>query len=143
MSKSKTPEAPKPMDMSAPEADAPVVATNNQRTCKAIKTLVAEVLHLFPETPYEVSNYNGRNTGLDVTFDLTTLDSQDRTDLISLLWVAEVDPRVATVDAEDGMVLVSMQASPRVHDGIGSFGLNDAYLILVDGADGSYGEGSL
>src|SRR5690606_4954535 len=64
-----------PLDPSYPEqrgAGAP--ANNNKRACYAIKTLVDEVGDLFPEITHQLSNYDGRNTALDVSFDLTGLD---------------------------------------------------------------------
>lgn len=129
--KAPEPKAPEPMDPDAREGTA-APRTNNQRPCWAIKTLVAEVHSLFPETPVEFSNYNGRNTALDVSFDLTTLDNDDAISLIEALALTQNDERVVGVVSEDGALLVSMRANPRTQDSREPFGVVQAYGILTD-----------
>lgn len=124
-----------PMDDSVKEATVGTAATNAPRQCWALKTLVSEVQILFPETPYEVSNIDGRNTALDVQFDLTTLDSQERADLIVLLLSLDEDPRVAEVMGEDGLVLISFKSNALTQDDRTPFGLADAYQILIEESD--------
>lgn len=103
---------------------------NNQRMAYALKTLIDEVLELFPETPYEISNFNGRNTALDVTFELISSNQPD--ELYDLLFLATSDDRVQGVILEDDKVLVSLKADTRTQDIRRSFGLADALDILVE-----------
>lgn len=126
-----------PMDDSIKEAAVGTPATNAPRQCWAMKTLIKEVQDLFPETTYEVSNIDGRNTALDVTFDLTMLDSQARADMLALFVVFDLgnDPRVEQIIGEDGMVLVSFKSNARTQDDRTEFGLADAYSVLVEEDD--------
>lgn len=138
MSKEKT----GPMDPSLREDVVGAPAVNSQRVCWAAKTLVAEVEELFPETPVEYSNHDGRNTALDVTFDLTTLDKNERADLVALLSLFDLDadPRIDAIIVGGGhmadQVLVSFHANPRTQDSRAPFGLGDALDVLSDIADG-------
>lgn len=144
--KNKT-KAPEPMDDSVREVPVGTPSTNRQRVCGAIKQLVAEFTGLFPETPVEYSNYDGRNTALDVTFDLTALDEDtDRVDAFNLLALLDDsaynnDPRIDYVlsSQEDGAVLVSMRSSLRTQDLRDPFGLADALSVLA-GEDEDYDE---
>jgi len=126
-----------PMDATIRERQNGIVATNSKRVCWAIKTLVAEMADLFPETPVEYSNHDGRNTALDVTFDLSVLDDEDRSTLIALftLFDFNADPRIEAIIAEGQRVLVSMKANPRTQDSRESFGLAEAWGVLTDGDD--------
>lgn len=136
----------KPMDDGIRERAVGAPSTNSQRVCWAIKTLVAEVTNLFPETTVEYSNYDGRNTALDATFDISMLDADtDRVDAMNLLALLgdpayNVDPRVDYVitSAEDAAVLVSMKASLRTQDSREPFGLADAYEIFAESAEPQY-----
>lgn len=129
---------PQPMDDGIREEATGAPSANTQRVCWAIKTLVAEVHSLFPEVPVEYSNYDGRNTALDVMFDLTELDEAGRTDLANLVEMAVSDERVAHVHIQQEVsVLVSMHPRPRTQDSREPFGLPDAYLILA-GEDEGY-----
>lgn len=136
MSDKKTSEMPEPMDVTAREARVGTAHHNHSRVCYAIKTLVAEVHELFPETPVEYSNFDGRYTALDVTFDLTVLDDEDEARLARLLSLIENDARVAEVIAdEDGAALVSIRSNPRTQDMRDPFGLGPAYLLLAGDDD--------
>jgi hypothetical protein len=137
-------KAPEPMDDSVRERAVGAPKPNNPRVCGAIKQLVAEFTGLFPETPVEYSNYDGRNTALDVTFDLTALDEDtDRVDALNLMIVLgdetfNTDPRIDYVLASqtDGAAVVSMKSSLRTQDLRDSFGLAEAYSILSGEAEG-------
>jgi hypothetical protein len=122
------------MDSSTREAPVGTPSTNTKRTCWAALTLVAEVHEVFPETPVEYSNYDGRNTALDVTFDLTGLTSPDDDDLASALQLVETDERVDTVilggTTHEGQVLVSFKSSLRTQDSREPFGILDALSVL-------------
>lgn len=129
-------DAPQPMDPSFREKKVGVVGANNQRVCYAIKTLVSEVRNLFPETPVEYSNYDGRNAALAVTFDCSMLDAAEADEFASLLLLTRTDPRVDEVIVEPDLgasVLVSMKASARTQDSRESFGLARAWEILTEG----------
>lgn len=120
MSKDKT----EPMDPGAPEVTEAVTHVNEGRTAYALKTLVAEVLDLFPETSHEFSERDGRNTALAVTFDLTNLDLDDRDKFASLLSLAKADERVAEVIVdEDGLVCVRLRGNARTQDDRTTFDL--------------------
>jgi hypothetical protein len=121
---------PTPMDPTTKEARVGTPAANNERACYAAKTLVAEVNELFPETPFEYSNHDGRNTALDVTFDLNGMDNDAALDLHHVLGLIDSDARVAGVIVEDEAVLVSFRSSPRTQDLRDPFGLADALMVL-------------
>lgn len=123
---------PEPMDAGAPERAVGEATPTNQRPCYAAKTLIAEVLALFPETTHRVSDYNGRNVGLWVTFD--TAYGQELTDLLLLV---DSDARVERVEADDsGTVLVIFHNRPRIYDLRDSFGLDEAWSVLEDDWEG-------
>lgn len=126
---------PKAMDDTISEAAVGVAPTNHPRVCGAIKRLVSEVEALFPETPVEYSNYDGRNTALDVTFDLSSLDEDAAVDLTTLLGLVEADHRVVEVQVDGTEVLVSMLSSARTQDIRDSFGLAEALHVLADPDD--------
>lgn len=123
---------PAPMDPTIPETTQPVAASNHPRVAYALQTLVAEVHHLFPETPVEYSNVDGRNTALDATFDLTVLDSTDRQGFRDLLRLITSDERVAEVLTDEDQVLVSIRSNPRTQDSRETFSLNDAWMVMHD-----------
>lgn len=128
-----------PMDDGIRERSVGEAAVNRQRECWAIKTLVGEVLALFPETSAEYSNYNGRNTALDVTFDLTGMEGGDSVVFNNLLCLLDdgADPRVREVITEDyAQALVSMHPDPRTHDLRNPFGIAQAYEALTADDDG-------
>jgi hypothetical protein len=139
------------MDPTVTEAKVGTPKPNNQRACWAAKTLVAEVREVFPETPVEYSNYDGRNTALDVMFDLTGLDPQDAHDLALVLELLNdtaynEDQRIDTVIAgggdQKGQVLVSFKSSPRTQDNREPFGILDALSVLSGKDEFDYGEES-
>lgn len=136
-----TDKAPEPMDPSIRENKVAAPKANHSRVCYAIETLVDEMADLFPETPVEYSNPNGRNTALDVLFDLTVLDEPDRALSGDLLMLTQEDPRVdlALLNHEPyySQVLVSMRNDPRTMDRREPFGLADAMLVLADDEEGS------
>lgn len=134
---SKKSKADTPMDPGARESATPVQTTNTARTCHAIKQLVSEVAELFPETTPVYSNYDLRNTALDVQFDASMCPA-----LLGLLELVESDSRVELVliDLEEQLALVSFKSNPRTQDLRTPFNLADAWLILSDEAEfaGSY-----
>ena len=123
-------KTPEPMDAGAREQAVGTPATNHRRACYAAKTLVAEVLDLFPETAYEYSHYNGRNTALAVTFDLTSVAAPEDDTLAALLELTNTDVRVWHVTVEDGQVLVMFRGSAVLQDDRSPFGLADALDVL-------------
>lgn len=128
----------KEMDPGVTERRVGAPRPNSSRVCWAIKTLCEEVWALFPETPVEYSNVDGRNTSRDVTFDITALDSEEQATFTTLLTMLgdpayNEDPRIREVVTGDGQVLVSMHGNPRTQDRREPFGLADAYLILTEG----------
>lgn len=136
------PTAPIPMDPGAKEALIGTPTTNRQRVCWAVQTLVAEVHDLFPETPVEYSDYDGRNTALAVTFDRTGLDNEDYSMFDALIGLVDADPRVAEVilDGDEEGAYVRMNANPRTQDNRLSFGLGSALGVLGGGDDTDDGD---
>ena len=126
-----------PMDPTARENAVGAPRQNNRRICGAIKTLVAEVLDMFPETPVEYSNYDGHNAALDVTFDLSVMDAGDVYDFTGLmtLFDFDADRRVDQVIREDDRLLVSMRPNARTKDLREPFGLAEAMAVLTEDAD--------
>lgn len=128
-------DVPQPMDPGAAEGQA-TPQTNQRRVCYSLQTLVSEFNSLFPETPVEYDSYDRRNTALDAIFDLTVLDSDLRELAAQLLRLIEADHRVMDVTSDEGLVSVAIKSDARTQDLRDSFGLNDAWMILI-------GEGSL
>lgn len=125
-----------PMDASVTEAKMGAPAKHTERVCYAAKTLAAEVTGLFPETPVRYSNYDGRNTALDVEFDLTAISADEDADaLMRLLDALAGDIRIEQVIAEDDSVLVSFRSSARTQDSRETFGLAEAWSILTGDPD--------
>lgn len=121
----------KPMDTATRELAVGTPAVNAPRICLAAKTLIREVHALFPETPVETSNIDGRNTALDVMFDLTALDDSDNALLSTILTMTETDERVAEVVLDNGSALVSFKSNPRTQDSREEFNLAGAFEILT------------
>lgn len=118
---------PEPMDSGAPERAVGEAASTNQRACYAAKTLIAEVLELFPETQHEIKEFNGRNVGLTVSFP----DPED--ELGDLLRLTVADARVNHVHTRSGgddSVDVVFHNRPRTYDLRDSFGLDEAWMVL-------------
>ena len=144
-----TAKAPEPMDDSVREAPMGTPVTNHQRVCVAIKQLVREFHALCPETPVEYSNFDGRNTALDVTFDLSPLDPDtDRVDATNLLMLLgdpanNAERRVEDVIVASDMdsVLVSMRSNARTQDSPEPFGLAEALSVLAGEDEGYDDEG--
>lgn len=128
MSKDKMPE---PMDAGVTEIRDGQVHVNSKRNAYALVQLVDEVRHLFPETPYEFGNYNGRNTALSVTFDLSMASGEEFDLFTQLLALVKTDQRVLDVINDDTSLLVDLFPSPRYQDLRDSFNLADAYSILT------------
>lgn len=128
-----------PMDPSARETATPEVATNAARVAYALKTLVAEVLALFPETPHEFGDVDGRNTALSVTFDTTPMDGLDRDAFTGLLDAVKTDARVAEVTSEDDLTYMLLRASARTQDDRSSFDLADIWLDMNTDHEGFAG----
>ena len=127
-----------PMDTNIRERSVGEIHQNMKRTCHAIKQLVAEVAELFPETPVEYSNYDGRNTALGVTFDLTVHDNDEAITLCQLLGLVETDERVEQVIVEDQQGYVLIKSHPLTQDSRDSFGLADTYEVLTDGDESNW-----
>lgn len=122
-----------PMDDSTVERKTGTPTTNHQRVCGAIKQLVKEVTDLFPETIVEYSNYDGRNTALDVTLDFSKV-GEEAADLLLLFSLDfDAEPRVdyVLVGDESKTVMVSMISSLRTQDSRDEFGVVDAYEVLT------------
>lgn len=136
-------DSPQPMDVTAHEVAVPEAVTNESRVCYAVETLVAEFRALFPETPVEYIEVNGRNTALGVVFDLTTLDADtariDAGQLLRLLGdeAYNDDPRIATVvvDNDTETAAVVMHNNPRTQDSREPFGLADAWSVLTGASE--------
>lgn len=137
---SKDEKTAQPMDALVHEDRHPVMKENSGRVCWAIKTLNEEVWALFPETPVEYSDQDGRNTALAVTYDLSALDEEDRVVLGDLLMLVRDDARVSLTllnhDPYYTAVLVSMHSSARTQDNREPFGLATALMILSGNEDG-------
>lgn len=130
------PKMPEPMDAGIPEVSGnlPAPALPNARVAYALQTLEAEVEHLFPEVPKEHASVDGRNTALEVVFDTTSLDNEERGVFVTLLDCIEHDPRVKslTFDAETGGFSLLLHSNARTQDSRDPFNLNEAYLILIE-----------
>lgn len=125
--------APKPMDDGIRERSVGQAANNHQRVCGALKTLVAELEQMFPETPVEYSNYNRYNAALAVTFDLTALDGGDSVIFNDAIGLIKGDDRVAEVMTADyDQAYVEMRDWLRTCDNREPFGLADALVVLLD-----------
>lgn len=129
-------EASAPMDPSIREDRRPTVAQNHPRECYAIRTLVAELTELFPETlVLAYTERDGRNTALAVSFDVLALSEDVREPFRLLTQLVENDHRVETVVEEDDVVMVVMRSSLLTQDLRDRFGLREAYSVL-SGTDG-------
>lgn len=120
-------KAPEPMDAGAPErASSGEVIETRLRVCYAAKQLIQEVIDLFPETIHETNTENMRNVQLGIDF------VADEEGLAELLQLVSVDSRVASVVTEEGLVKVGFHNRPRTYDLRDSFGLADAWLVLIE-----------
>lgn len=124
-----------PMDDGIRERSVGEARPNNQRQCWAIKTLVVETHTLFPETPVEYGDYDGRNTALSVTFDCSMLDETEQVLFTDLLRILDTDERVKDTEVGSDQVYVLMHSNPRTQDSREPFGLDDALSILSDDED--------
>jgi hypothetical protein len=138
----KTGDTPQPMDPSAPETRNPTI-THNKRVCYAAKTLVAEVQELFPEMPVDYADYDGRNTALTVSFDLTVLDGDERADAASLFVLVGGDLRVSSATVEEDVAMVSFTSNALTQDSREPFRINETWLILDNEGTSGLGDGSL
>lgn len=125
-------EKSEPMDPGAREQTVPDPVTNVGRTAYALKTLVSEVLALFPETPHEFSERDGRGVALAVMFDTTMIDGHDRDEFEALLGAVELDERVDTVVSEDDLTLVLLRSSARTQDDRSTFDLDGILASMRD-----------
>lgn len=124
-----TPEKGAPMDPTFREDKTPVVASNRQRDCYALATLRMEVLDLFPETEWEVSEFDGRNVGHAITF--TTPEEESLSDLLLLI---ESDHRVSQVTLPViGQTRVEFHHSMRTQDSREPFNLAEAWAEMFNG----------
>lgn len=124
-----------PMDPTTREVKNPVVATNRQRNCFALDTLVKEVRALFPEVEWEADDYDGRNVAHAVTFNPNGTDPIDG--LCDLLFLVESDNRVSyvTVGGVYTHVRVEFHHSARTQDNRESFDLADAWVVMGEPDD--------
>lgn len=120
---------PEPMDSGAPERDVAEPVSTYRRACYAAKTLIAEVLELFPETEYQVAAYNGRDVGLAVSFDAVDEGLRDLLRLVS-------DHRIYRVEISGSKIIVAFHNRPRIYDLRDPFGLDEAWSVLEDDWDG-------
>lgn len=137
MTKNKTVE---PMDDGIREQAVGVAAPNTQRQCWAIKTLVAEVDHLFPDTPATYGDYTTRNAALSVEFDLMGVEEPARAyaiDLFTMLGDSahNEDARIASVEVVGWEVKVTMKPHPILMDTRDPFGLPEAWAVLFEADD--------
>jgi hypothetical protein len=118
---------PEPMDAGAPERDSAEPVANNRRACYAAKQLVKEVLDLFPETSYDYTSFNLRNTAITVCF-----DTEEGSELEQLIRLVDADARVdAIVRDNHDRLAVDFYNRPRTYDIKDTFGLEDAWLVLT------------
>lgn len=123
-----------PMDPQAKEGPAQPI-TNNKRLAYALKTLIAEVSELFPETIYEVGDYDERNAALGVVF-----YTEGEPGLEALLDLVRDDQRVREVlIRQDAEVAVHLHPSARTKDLRDPFGLGDAWAVLSEEYETSQG----
>lgn len=123
-------KTPAPMDPEAVETATPTPMSNNQRVCYALETLVAEAQQSFPGLSVEYSAFDGRNTALAATFDLTSVHEPEPSMLRDGLGLVVGDPRVADVVADESAVTVTMHSNPRTQDSREPFNLADAMFVL-------------
>ena len=97
----------------------------------AMETLIGEVAELFPETTYEIAGIDGRNTALEVVFDISMLDTEDRERLLGVLMLTVHDPRVEEVLHDSDSVVVAFLSNPRLQDLRDTFDLSGAYGVLI------------
>lgn len=122
---------PEGMDPSAQEHFVGKPHVNQPRVCYGIKTLVGEVLELFPKTIFETSEPNDRNVDLAVTF---VIDDPWLADVLLLI---EPGARVDEIfhDGENKTLKVHFRNSARTQDSREPFGLAEALEILEDEMD--------
>lgn len=137
-----------PMDDGIREREVGVAAPNRQRECWAIKTLAAEVDHLFPDTPVTYSDHNARNAALSVEFDFMGLDDDVRPYALDLLTMMgdsayNEDSRIASVSVVGWEVKVTMKAHPILMDTRDPFGLPEAWAVLFEADDDDDEQGGL
>lgn len=132
-----------PMDASFREDKVGTMATNHKRVCWALKTLIAEIVEVFPETTnaVEYSNYDGRGAALTATIDLTVFDKEDEGLFLQLLNLVGDDHRVYDVVADTDVtssVAVTLKSNPRTQDLRTTFNVSPAWVILaLAGEEGS------
>lgn len=133
---SKKDAAAQPMDPSINETATPVQRSANPRNAYTIDTIIAEVLAIYPDTPYEVGDRTALNVATSVRFDLVGAaapDLDDSTDAVSLpdlLALLDVtDPRLAEISPSEGYVRV--RASARTQDSREPFGFAEAWDTLI------------
>lgn len=126
-----------PMDAGHPERKEGAPSVNRQRVCGAIKQLVTEVHALFPETPVDYTDYDGRNAALAAIFDASVFDAEDQSLLADLFEAVKTDVRIESVDMAEDQVFVLVRASLRTQDSRDSFGLVRAHEVLTE--DEGYG----
>lgn len=132
-----------PMDASFREDKIGTMATNHKRVCWALKTLISEIVEVFPETEnaVEYSDYDGRGAALTATIDLTVFDNDDDAILfLQLIYLVGDDHRVYEVvpDEVTSSVAVTLKSNPRTQDLRTTFNVSPAWVILaLAGEEGS------
>jgi hypothetical protein len=135
-----------PMDDGIREQAVGTAVPNRQRQCWAIKTLVAEVDHLFPDTPATYGDYNARNAALSVEFDFMNTDEREYiADLLTMLGDSahNEDARIASVEVVGWQVKVTMKTHPILMDTRDPFGLPEAWAVLFADEDEDTDEDAL
>ena len=125
-------EGPQPMDPDAPETSAPAEGSpfqSRERTAGALVALIEEVTELFPEVTYEKGNPEAWRVISRVTFEVGEVEG-----LVSLLNLLLADTRVMalTIDSQENLVEVALKHSFRTMDIRDSFGLAEAWMILIE-----------
>ena len=122
-----------PMDASAVEKAVGIPAAASDRSAYALAALIDEIQSLYPEVAVEITKRTGRGVGVEAQFAFDS-GSEYLTELLSLLVLDERIEEVV-IDREEGLSTVSVWPNPRTQDSRESFGLVEAYAVMIDSAD--------
>ena len=131
MARKKQEQQPEPMDPSVKEVAVAPATTYRERTAYALSTLLDEFTEVFPETEFEFTRRDGRNTALEVQ--ITLPDEGDGLDTAAALLGAIVDERIEeiVVDKADRLASIAVWSNARTQDIRDTFALVDALLALL------------